>query len=128
MIYTIQVKKSVEDVTISRRLLISCKKMLLTCSIFFFHVAIFFFSHPKISSMIRARGKSVSGNMGQSSILTGHAVVRSLFNKADGFVNTCTGAGMGQISPVLRPILSRKLKQPFREHYPSLTYSSKSPG
>lgn len=31
-----------EDVTISRRLLISCRKMLLTCRIFFFRVAIFF--------------------------------------------------------------------------------------
>ena len=44
---------------------------------------------------MRARGKSVSGNMGQSSILASRATARNLFNKTDGFVNTCTGAEIG---------------------------------
>lgn len=41
---------------------------------------------------------------------------RRLFNKTDGFVNTCTAAEMGEISPLSGLILSRKILLPFCEH------------
>ena len=42
---------------------------------------------------------------------------RRLFNKTDGFVNTCAAAEMGEISPFSGSILSRKIRLPFCEHW-----------
>lgn len=42
---------------------------------------------------------------------------RSLFNKTDGFVNTCAAAEMGEISLLSWLILSSKILLPFCEHW-----------
>ena len=41
----------------------------------------------------------------------------NLFNKTDGFVNTCAAAEMGQMFPFSGLILSRKILLPFCEHW-----------
>ena len=40
-----------------------------------------------------------------------------MFNKTDGFVNTCAAAEMGEISPFSGSILSRKIRLPICEHW-----------
>lgn len=76
MIYTIQVKKSVEDVTISRRLLISCRKMLLTCRIFFFRVAIFFIFPSKNFFHDKGKGQVCIWKHENPPLLTGRAAAQ----------------------------------------------------
>lgn len=60
-----------------------------------------FFSHSRSSSMIRARGKSVSGNMGQSSILTGRAVAQCSQKGSSIFLDKISPES-GDISPHFR--------------------------